>query len=265
MISPSCCPPWRHEQERPDPLPGPSRPVPTPRPGTRPFRAILQVPAQDLRIGASIWGGDARAINRAVSDAARLIARMPTFYTTYADKQPIFPARPGKAPAIGDRLVVDAAWLWHFGELEIPRHVWDARRLLNVWIEPIIVGEWARLMQGYGERQGRALSMDEQHRELAWLDPARDTAAESRSRASGPESRSTTGRLISIIVSRGPPGPPVGQRTVARAPPGRGRPAAQPRPAPPGAHYHRGAGASVNNQDSHCRCGTDGEQVTNGP
>ncbi len=46
-----------------------------------------------------------------------------------------------------------------------------------------------------------------------------------------------------------------------RAPPGRGRPAAQPRPAPPGARYHRGAGASMNNQDSHCRCGTDGEQV----
>ena len=47
-----------------------------------------------------------------------------------------------------------------------------------------------------------------------------------------------------------------------RAPPVRGRPAAQPRPAPPGARYHRGAGAAMNNQDSHCRCGTPGEQVS---
>jgi hypothetical protein len=31
-------------------------------------------------------------------------------------------------------------------------------------------------MQGYGERQGRTLSMDELNRELAWLDPARDTS-----------------------------------------------------------------------------------------
>ena len=70
---------------------------------------------------------------------------------------------------------IDADWLWRFGELEIPRHVWNAVRHLNVWIEPIIVGEWARLMQDYGERQGRTLSMDELHRQLTWLDPARDT------------------------------------------------------------------------------------------
>src|SRR5919106_1083381 len=47
-----------------------------------------------------------------------------------------------------------------------------------------------------------------------------------------------------------------------RAPPVRGRPAALPRPAPPVARYHRGAGATMNNQDSHCRCGSEGEQVT---
>jgi putative transposase len=46
-----------------------------------------------------------------------------------------------------------------------------------------------------------------------------------------------------------------------RAHPVRGRPAAQPRPAPPLACYHRGAGAAMNNQDSHSRCGTHGAQV----
>jgi len=30
-------------------------------------------------------------------------------------------------------------------------------------------------MQGYGERQGRTISMDELHRALVWLDPLRDT------------------------------------------------------------------------------------------
>jgi hypothetical protein len=35
--------------------------------------------------------------------------------------------------------------------------------------------EWARLMQGYGERQGRSLSMDQLYRELTWLDLVRDT------------------------------------------------------------------------------------------
>jgi hypothetical protein len=100
---------------------------------------------------------------------------MPAFFTTYADGQPIFPARSARSPGIGERLVVDADWLWRFGELEVPRHVWNAVRHLNVWIEPIVVAEWARLMQGYGERQGRTISMDELHRALVWLDPLRDT------------------------------------------------------------------------------------------
>jgi hypothetical protein len=103
------------------------------------FRAILHVPAQDLRIGASLWGDDAQATNRAVSDAARLIARMPAFYTTYADGQPVFPVRTGRTPAVSDRLTVDADWLCRFGDLEVPPHIWSAVRHLNVWIEPIIV------------------------------------------------------------------------------------------------------------------------------
>jgi Integrase core domain len=37
---------------------------------------------------------------------------------------------------------------------------------------------------------------------------------------------------------------------------------ATPDQAPPGARYRRGAGAAMNNQDSHCRRGTDGEQVS---
>ena len=55
----------------------------------------------------------------------------------------------------------------------------------------------------------------------------------------------------------GPPRP----HARGRAPPVRGRPAAQPRPVPPGARYHRRAEAAMNNQDFHCRRGTDGEHV----
>jgi SAM-dependent methyltransferase len=139
------------------------------------FRGLLHLPAQDLRVGASLWGDDARALSQAIADAARTIVRMPAFYTTYADGQPIFPARVGRVPPVRGQLIVDADWLWRFGELQVPRHVWNAVRHLNVWIEPIVVAEWARLMQGYGERQGRTISMDELHRALAWLDLLRDT------------------------------------------------------------------------------------------
>jgi hypothetical protein len=42
------------------------------------------------------------------------------------------------------------AGMWRFGDLEVPRHVWGAVRHLNVWIEPISAGEWARLTQACG-------------------------------------------------------------------------------------------------------------------
>jgi hypothetical protein len=64
-------------------------------------------------------------------------------------------------------------------------------------------------------------------------------------------------RLQPGATALGPPRP----HPRGRAPPVRGRPAAQPRPAPPHARYHRAAGATMNHQDSHSHCGTVGEQV----
>jgi SAM-dependent methyltransferase len=89
------------------------------------FRGLLRVPAQDLRVGANLSGEDARTLTQAVGDAARTIARMPAHYTTYADRQPIFPARVARAPRARGGLAIDSEWLWRFGEFEIPRHVWN--------------------------------------------------------------------------------------------------------------------------------------------
>ena len=79
---------------------------------------------------------------------------MPANFTTSADGRPVFPARAGRGPLAADRVIVDADWLWRFGEFEVPRHLWDGLRHLNVWIEPVIVAEWARLMQAMAS--GRA-------------------------------------------------------------------------------------------------------------
>jgi hypothetical protein len=49
-------------------------------------------------------------------------------------------------------------------------------RDLNVGIEPVIVGKWARLMcRATAPGRGAPLSVDELHQSLIWLDPARDT------------------------------------------------------------------------------------------
>jgi hypothetical protein len=78
--------------------------------------------------------------------------------------------------------------LWSLGDFRIPLEIWQALTHYNVWIEPVLVSEWVRLMENYSAGQrpdARALA----HTLLAWSDPVRDTsiarAAVERMRVAG--------------------------------------------------------------------------------
>ena len=44
----------------------------------------------------------------------------------------------------------DDVYLFSFGELLIPRHLWRGPpTLCDVWIEPALISEWSRLMNSY--------------------------------------------------------------------------------------------------------------------
>jgi hypothetical protein len=47
---------------------------------------------------------------------------------------------------------------------------------MAAWIEPMLVAEWARLVQAYGARAGRAIPAEAVMRALEWAEPLRDTA-----------------------------------------------------------------------------------------
>jgi SAM-dependent methyltransferase len=143
------------------------------------FRRLLadRVNGQDLRIGARFTGERASALAQALADARSNISRMPAHFTRFpnSDAQ-VFTASPQRAPRFRGEIVMDAATLRAFGVIGVPGPVWRTLQRLGAWVEPVLVGEWARLIQGFGLRMGRVVAPGEAEAALRWQDPARDTA-----------------------------------------------------------------------------------------
>jgi len=142
------------------------------------FRELLahNVAGQDLRIGARFTGERATAVARALAEARRTIADMPANYIrfptpTRGSSEQLPPPR----PRFKGELTLNGEVLGAFAHLTVPGHVWRTLQRLGSWIEPVLVGEWARLVRAYGERMGRPIALGEVEAALAWLDPARDT------------------------------------------------------------------------------------------
>ena len=143
------------------------------------FRQLLadRVAGQDLRIGARFTGERAAAVALALADARTNISRMPANFIRYPNSEiPVFEAAPARAPRFRDEIVVDAETLRSFGTIGVPGPVWRTLQRLGAWVEPVLVGEWARLIRGFGLRMGRPVAPGEAEAVLCWLDPARDTS-----------------------------------------------------------------------------------------
>jgi SAM-dependent methyltransferase len=142
------------------------------------FRALLVgvVSPLDLRIGAQFRADAADAIHAALREATDTITRMPATYLTYPNGGPILPVTRGRAVPRPAVLVLDAPYLAAFGEMRVPRDLWRAMQRFAAWVEPALMAEWARLMRGYAERQGRVLDEGRIGAAMTWADPVRDVS-----------------------------------------------------------------------------------------
>jgi SAM-dependent methyltransferase len=143
------------------------------------FRRLLAdgVAGQDLRIGARFTGERAIAVAQALADARTNISRMPAHFTRFPNSETqVFTAMPRRTPRFGSEITMDAATLRSFGTIGVPGQVWRTLQRLGAWVEPVLVGEWTRLIQGFGLRMGLPVLPGEAEAVLRWLDPARDTA-----------------------------------------------------------------------------------------
>jgi SAM-dependent methyltransferase len=135
---------------------------------------LADIGTSSLRPGAQFPADASIGVHGALAKAARLIAQMPAKHMTYADDQPIFETSyESRRPPRG-RVRIDQAYLWSFGTTRVPLPVWNALRRMAAWIEPMLVGEWARLMQGYAANRPRRADGDAMTA-LRWQEDERDT------------------------------------------------------------------------------------------
>ncbi len=143
------------------------------------FRALLAsgLSPLDLRVGAAFGPDMAPAVHTALSEAAHTISAMPARYMTYPNGGPVLPvttSRPVRPR--GDALLLDADTLRGWGELMVPRHLWQALGRFSCWVEPALVAKWQRLMRGYADRQDRMLAPALLAAAMIWADRDRDVA-----------------------------------------------------------------------------------------
>lgn len=153
------------------------------------FNALRLISPVELRVGARFNGDTAKHLHRSLSEIAQLIRSMPARYLRWpASDEPIFEIKPLRRTATPAHLPVDDAFMWSFGEMRVPLQIWQALTRYNVWVEPVLVSEWVRLIEGYAGNQ-RANVRQLAHALLAWSDPERDTriarAAVARLREAG--------------------------------------------------------------------------------
>jgi len=169
--------------------------MPVSRLGTGPgfvtdsFTSLRGVTAVELRVGSIFNGQTAKYLHRSLSEISQVIRNMPAHYLRWpSSDNPIFEVCRRRQIPTPSPLQIDEAFLWSFGDFRIPLEIWQALTHYNVWIEPVLVSEWVRLIESYcaGERSDVRMQA---HALLTWVDPARDTgfarAAVDRIRAAG--------------------------------------------------------------------------------
>ena len=139
------------------------------------YRRLADVSHLDLRVGVRFSGETAAALHQALKDARNNIARMPATYISYPNGEPVFPVqKPGRVPRRPSTITLNHAYLFQFGEMLIPRHLWRALRRFGAWVEPALVSEWSRLIKSYASRQDVRVDDATIAASMTWDEPTRD-------------------------------------------------------------------------------------------
>lgn len=138
------------------------------------YRRLRDTIATDLAIGTEFRGEMAHVVHGAIKDACDLIKNKPATYITYDDGNQVFKINKERALLLKhDHVVIDDAFLWSFGSIKIPRHMWVSMVRFCAWIEPALIYEWQNLMHGYAKSQGRTLDYETIDGAMRWYDPVR--------------------------------------------------------------------------------------------
>ncbi|MBQ5962933.1 bifunctional 2-polyprenyl-6-hydroxyphenol methylase/3-demethylubiquinol 3-O-methyltransferase UbiG [Massilia sp. ZL223] len=143
---------------------------------TNNFTSLRSIRPVDLRAGMAFCDDTARHLHGSLWEISRLIREMPVKYLRWpASDENIFYIRHQRRTSTPSSLRIDDPFLWSFGEFHVPLQIWDALSHYSVWVEPVLIAEWVRLMESYAGQLGPALGQTA-YSLLAWADPERDTS-----------------------------------------------------------------------------------------
>ena len=138
------------------------------------YRKLADVSHLELRVGTRFSGELSGVLHQALKDAAHTIEKMPATFVTYQGGGQVFPVtRSGRLPRPSS-IHLDQAYLYSFGQMLIPRHLWQSLQRFGVWIEPAIVAEWNRLIRSYASRRGARVDDNVLAEAMTWDEPDRD-------------------------------------------------------------------------------------------
>ena len=138
------------------------------------FRRLAGVSDLDLRMGTRFSTVLSADLHQALRDAAYTIEKMPATYVTYQDGGQVFPVTRSGRRSRPSTITLDREYLYSFGEMLIPRHLWQTLQRFGVWIEPAVVAEWGRLIKFYAKKRGMPVKDTAMMNALAWAEPDRD-------------------------------------------------------------------------------------------
>lgn len=114
------------------------------------FYQLKQISSFDLRIGAVLDATYARPVISAIRDVCENIQINPANFTTYPGRsEQVFQCSRQSVRSRDKPWRIDKETLADFGVFEIPAAIWQCLGQYACWLEPVIINEWARLMQGY--------------------------------------------------------------------------------------------------------------------
>ena len=128
----------------------------------------------DLYIGNTLTGDRATLLVRAIKDACDCIEKMPAHFITFDDGRQVFTIERKRTLAKSDSVYIDESFLQSFGTVKMSRHIWMSIARFGFWIEPSLILEWQRLMNGYAFSQGRQLDPIKLNLAMEWADLQRD-------------------------------------------------------------------------------------------
>ena len=127
----------------------------------------------DLRIGAIFNEDNARIVIGAIKDVCKNIQDMPAKRITYPGRNnQVFQCHKETVRTNNVKFWrIDKESLSQFGVFKVPVEVWQCMGQYACWLEPVIVNEWIKLMQGFQTLYDDTVY----YKSLQWDEGRRDT------------------------------------------------------------------------------------------